>query len=81
MKVKTSVGLVSYSMYLWQQLSTGLPEFYRARSLLLFPFLFIGPAILSYWVVEKPMIRMGHRLSDAIKARAKSVEAVTAKPR
>jgi peptidoglycan/LPS O-acetylase OafA/YrhL len=74
------VGLVSYSMYLWQQLSTGPPDSYRAHSLLLFPFLFIAPAILSYWLVEKPMIRMGHRLSDAIKAQRRSAEAVTAKP-
>jgi peptidoglycan/LPS O-acetylase OafA/YrhL len=60
------IGLASYSVYLWQQLSTGGPGLYPENSIMLIPALFILPALVSYFVIEKPIIRLGHRLSDAI---------------
>ena len=60
------IGLASYSVYLWQQLSTGAPSLYPENSIMLIPALFILPALVSYFVIEKPIIRLGHRLSDAI---------------
>ena len=49
------IGTVSYSIYLWQQLfvySTPFP----LNLVLIF-----GVAALSYYVIEKPMIALGHR--------------------
>ena len=66
------VGLISYSLYLWQQLSlapavwggeaTGAAALYRAAPLLM-SLLFIPAALLSYWFVERPFIRLGHMTS------------------
>jgi peptidoglycan/LPS O-acetylase OafA/YrhL len=61
----SKIGLVSYSLYLWQQLFTGRPPD-GASSLMLVPFLFILPAVASYYLLERPMIRVGHSLSSAI---------------
>lgn len=65
------VGLISYSIYLWQQLgtapkiwngtNTGSETLYRCL-----PFMFVGfviPAILSYLLLERPFIRIGHKVS------------------
>jgi peptidoglycan/LPS O-acetylase OafA/YrhL len=66
-KVLRKIGRVSYSLYLWQQL------FFLSFFYINWPFghvskLFIGPAtlgcaLLSYFALEKPMIRLGHRLA------------------
>ncbi len=64
------VGLVSYSVYLWQQLWTAKPELLAANTILYLPILLIIPALLSYTCIERPMIKLGHRLSDSIAARA-----------
>ncbi|MEZ5856950.1 MAG: acyltransferase [Hyphomicrobiaceae bacterium] len=62
------LGLVSYSLYLWQQLSAAKLEYYDgAPNILLFPALFIVPAVLSYALVERPMMRAGRRISDSIR--------------
>ena len=60
------IGRLSYGLYLWQQLFA-LPEAKFPISLLQRPgwnvlFLF-GVAALSYRVIERPMIRLGHRLA------------------
>lgn len=68
------VGLISYSVYLWQQFSTGRPQIYGDHMMLYVPFLFIVPAAISYFFIEKPIINIGHRLSDFIKGRLKSVD-------
>src|SRR5262249_40053340 len=39
------------------------------------PYLFMGPAILSCFLVERPIIRIGHRLSNLITGRSGPVEA------
>jgi peptidoglycan/LPS O-acetylase OafA/YrhL len=59
------LGVVSYSLYLWQQLFTGAasPEIGWCTQ---FPPLCILAAALSYQFVERPMMRIGHRLSAAV---------------
>ena len=61
----SKIGLISYSLYLWQQLFTGRPP-EGANPLMLVPFLFVLPAVASYYLLERPMIRVGHGLSSAI---------------
>jgi peptidoglycan/LPS O-acetylase OafA/YrhL len=61
------LGLASYSVYLWQQLSTASPELHGNNWILCMPILFVIPALLSYFLVEKPSIELGRRLSNAIK--------------
>jgi len=66
------IGRISYSIYLWQQLFcvTGLPAtgFGRPLGWLQWhPLCYIIPlgfATLSYLFVEKPFIRLGHRLAQ-----------------
>jgi peptidoglycan/LPS O-acetylase OafA/YrhL len=65
------LGLVSYSIYLWQQLSTAAPASHGGSPALYLPFLFVVPALLSYWMIEKPLVACGHYLSNIIKARSK----------
>ena len=59
------VGRLSYSLYIWQMLF--LPELHRTLGRLQdFPLSLIMPfvcAAASYYLVEKPMIRIGHRLA------------------
>jgi peptidoglycan/LPS O-acetylase OafA/YrhL len=57
------IGLISYSLYLWQQLATGASDWDRAYVV---PILLIVPAILSYALIERPLIKVGHRLSRSI---------------
>jgi len=69
------VGIVSFSVYLWQQLSlapyswggseTGAAWLYESHPLIM-PLLFIPVAIFSYFLVERPMIKVGHKLSNRI---------------
>jgi peptidoglycan/LPS O-acetylase OafA/YrhL len=66
----TQIGVVSYSVYLWQQLWTAQPEFLGQVSMLYVPFLLVVPALLSYRYIERPMIAVGHRLSERILGQA-----------
>lgn len=57
------LGRISYSLYLWQQLFFSQ---YHHGVLQRFPLnlaLALACASLSYYLVEKPMIRLGHRLA------------------
>ncbi len=67
------VGTISYSLYLWQQLFTGTQEFYASRSpLLIWPLMFLV-ATLSYYVIERPVVRVGKLLmtnTDLVQATA-----------
>jgi peptidoglycan/LPS O-acetylase OafA/YrhL len=64
------VGRLSYSLYLWQQLflpifvdpSPGPLGWLQGSLLSVFPAM--ACAVLSYYLIEKPMIRMGHRLAS-----------------
>ena len=64
------VGRVSYSVYIWQQLFL-IPAWYPKRFPLLqqWPLdivLVFGVATVSYYVVEKPLIRLGHKLAGRV---------------
>jgi len=73
-----AVGLVSYSLYLWQQLSlapnlwgdrlTGADRLYADHP---WPtaLMFVPIAMASYHLVERPFIRWGHRLSGRLMKR------------
>ncbi len=73
----TKIGLASYSLYLWQQMSlapaewggamTGADTLYGYGNAGL-AVAFIPIAIASYFLIEKPMVVLGHRLSHRIMA-------------
>jgi peptidoglycan/LPS O-acetylase OafA/YrhL len=66
------LGLLSYSVYLWQQLataplywgdaSTGAAALNRMPGLLILGL--ITPSIVSYFLIERPLISVGRKLSD-----------------
>ncbi|HWD59838.1 MAG TPA: acyltransferase [Stellaceae bacterium] len=55
-------GLISYSLYLWQQAFTANVIYYKAPSWLLFPPLMLVAAVLSYYGIERPCTQLGRRL-------------------
>jgi len=55
-RVLTKVGLISYSLYIWQQVFLGDPSIYPAGSFLRMWYLMFPIAILSYLFIEKPLI-------------------------
>jgi peptidoglycan/LPS O-acetylase OafA/YrhL len=59
------LGTISYSLYLWQQLF--LPKFEHPLPMLqTFPVTLIGPVVcaaISFYLIETPMIRLGHKLA------------------
>lgn len=61
------IGRISYSLYLWQQLFfLHRKDYSSLRFLQSTPWNLIAVlvcAILSYYVIEKPLMRMGHRLA------------------
>lgn len=67
-----SIGLVSYSLYLWQQLFLAFPDSY----LLWVPSLWLLPlvAVLSYRVVEVPCIRMGRSFASIVQSSRRLAE-------
>jgi peptidoglycan/LPS O-acetylase OafA/YrhL len=66
------IGWISYSLYLWQQLFFGdnfvssPPRLAALREWPINFFALLGCAIVSYCMVEKPFIRMGHKLLLAL---------------
>jgi peptidoglycan/LPS O-acetylase OafA/YrhL len=72
MKPVRWIGWISYSLYLWQQLFFGnnfVSSPPRLAALREWPINFIALlvcATFSYYLVERPFIRLGHRLSLAI---------------
>jgi peptidoglycan/LPS O-acetylase OafA/YrhL len=67
------IGVLSYSLYLWQELF--LPEMHAAmaqgsfRHLQQWPWnlpALLACACLSRYLIERPMIRLGHRLSASL---------------
>ena len=64
------IGLASYSLYLWQQLFLAAPHLYPAGAL---PLLALPVAVAgSVLLVERPSIRLGHRLSRMIANRRRA---------
>ncbi|MGA7327562.1 MAG: hypothetical protein WBX25_24490 [Rhodomicrobium sp.] len=86
MRFIQKIGIVSYSLYLWQQVSlapkvwgelnTGADWFFREHAFLIA--VFLVPALISYFFIEKPLIAVGHRLSQKIidASRLRSLEAL-----
>ncbi len=60
------IGTISFSLYLWQQLFTAALAEYPLKSLLLFPPVMLACAILSYYLVERPFVRLGKRLTSPL---------------
>ncbi len=61
------IGRISYSLYLWQELfldpqDVPAPGSIRAHTLLCWCAAF-GCAIASYYLIERPLIRYGHRIA------------------
>jgi peptidoglycan/LPS O-acetylase OafA/YrhL len=71
MKPVRWIGWISYSLYLWQQLFFGAnfvsspPQLAALREWPINLAALLACAFFSYYVVEKPFIRLGHRLSLA----------------
>jgi peptidoglycan/LPS O-acetylase OafA/YrhL len=64
-----AIGLSSYGIYLWQQLFTGPAEFYTATGK---PIQFLLPLLLvivplSYFFVERPLMRLGRSLANRVR--------------
>ena len=61
-----AVGLMSYGIYLWQQLFTAPPRFHFATGQIIpsmLPLLF-AIILISYSFVERPLMRYGRMLAD-----------------
>jgi peptidoglycan/LPS O-acetylase OafA/YrhL len=63
------LGLISYGVYLWQQLFLAAPAKYLHPSILDYAPACLLISVLSYFVLEKPLIRVGARLSQALISR------------
>jgi len=69
MKPVRWIGWISYSLYLWQQLFFGgnfvssPPRLAAMREWPINVVALLGCAIFSYYLVEKPFIRLGHKLA------------------
>jgi peptidoglycan/LPS O-acetylase OafA/YrhL len=63
------IGWISYSLYLWQQLFFGVnfvgspPGLFLLRQPPVNLVALLACAVLSYYAIEKPFIRMGHKLA------------------
>lgn len=55
------IGLISYSLYLWQEFFTATAENYLKRGWWCMPPLMIIAATLSYYCIERPFIHIGKR--------------------
>lgn len=56
------IGMISYSLYLWQELFLAPRHLYISNSLLLYPPLVFVVGSLSYYFVERPCVRFGKHL-------------------
>jgi len=55
-------GMISYSLYLWQQAFSAAPHLYILSGPFVFPPLMILVATASYYFVERPSVQLGKRL-------------------
>lgn len=71
------VGLISYSLYLWQQpfLVVSQPSWGFVRQLPFCLFITGAVALLSYYLVERPFLELKRRLSSARGAPARALPA------
>jgi peptidoglycan/LPS O-acetylase OafA/YrhL len=77
-----AIGLVSYGLYLWQEMFLGDASSYLRPSVLDYTPLCALMVLLSYFLVEVPLMRVGARLSKKLIARdmARSTAAITIAP-
>jgi peptidoglycan/LPS O-acetylase OafA/YrhL len=75
------LGLISYSLYLWQQLFTAPPVDYGNVGWLLFCPLMIAFAVLSYYLIERPCARFAKRLGHVGVRHRTGVATLDAQPR
>ena len=70
-RLLAEIGVVSYGLYLWQQLFLAPPAAYRLP--LAWKYILLCPLIVwvSYRYLERPFIRIGSRLSRQLIARGK----------
>lgn len=59
LRIVLHLGVISYSLYLWQQLFTGNPTNMRPYAYLCM----LVAAELSFWLIEKPVMRLRTRLN------------------
>jgi peptidoglycan/LPS O-acetylase OafA/YrhL len=69
LKPVQAIGLSSYGIYLWQQLFTAPAKFYTAAGM---PIQFLLPLLLvivplSYFFMERPLMRLGRRLANRVR--------------
>jgi peptidoglycan/LPS O-acetylase OafA/YrhL len=60
------LGAVSYSVYIWHPLFLSFPHVVLPYSVFMIPIFALG----SYYLIEKPFIRLGHRLTAQSPARS-----------
>jgi peptidoglycan/LPS O-acetylase OafA/YrhL len=58
------LGVISYSVYLWQQIFDGSQPLIHTRYLGLTLLLILLTAEASYWVIERPALRLRRRLDE-----------------
>jgi len=69
-RLLAKIGLVSYGLYLWQQPFLSRADSFLRPSILEFVPMFAVFALLSYFLVEKPLMRLGRTLSKTGRERA-----------
>jgi peptidoglycan/LPS O-acetylase OafA/YrhL len=79
------VGRISYSLYLWQQLfllerSVGAPPLGVLQRLPLNVLAVFTAAVLSHYLLERPLLRLGHALSSRLRVAASPHPAVVSTP-
>jgi peptidoglycan/LPS O-acetylase OafA/YrhL len=76
-KIPMLIGRLSYSIYLWQQLFlTPAPSSNWLGELQRVPFNFVAViicSVMSYRLIERPMIRVGHSITRRLPARSRSI--------
>jgi len=73
------VGVVSYGLYLWQQLFLASPDHYLRPSLLTQTYLLVPVVMISYFALERPFVRLGAALSKRL-SRANRASFTPARP-
>jgi peptidoglycan/LPS O-acetylase OafA/YrhL len=78
----SAIGLVSYGLYLWQEMFLGDASSYLRGSVLDYTPVCVLIVLLSYFLVEVPLMRVGARFSKKLIARglARSAAAIAIAP-
>ena len=80
------VGHISYSLYLWQQMFFAggrAPASWPLSDLQIFPLNYVAAfacAIASYYLIEKPLIRIGHKVAHPATPGREDLNETSAQP-